>query len=72
MNYLKIIYLGRKGYEEIVTKMKEYGISFQTEEKITDSDDEKQALVKRILEQQKTIEEQQAEIENLSSQKKEL
>ena len=61
-------WFGKKCIDEIIAKMSEYGISFKEE----DNDEAiKQTLIKRILEQQKTIK-QQEEIIKLSRKKMEI
>ena len=71
LELIRIRNLGKKSFEEIVTKMQEYGISFKTEEQLEQEkiEEEKRQIIQRVLEKQKKIEEQQAKIEELSSQK---
>ena len=64
--------LGKSSFEEIFAKMQEFGISFKKEEQLFEDDErqikedkEKDEIIQRVLEQQQTIEEQQAEIKKL-------
>ncbi len=71
MDLIMIRNLGKRSFQEIVAKMKEYGISFKTEEqaKAEKEEEEKRQIIQRVLEKQKKIEEQQAKIEELRRQK---
>lgn len=59
----KVRNFGKKGFEELVAKMQEFGISFQSEEQA------KSKLIQRVLRQQEIIDEQREEIDELKSQK---
>ena len=78
----KIRYLGRSSYDEVIEELQSLGIemvdghlNFVSTNLLKNNgvpgEDEKETLVKHILEQQDTIGEQQAEINELSSQNKE-
>ncbi len=71
MDLIMIRNLGKRSFQEIVAKMKEYGISFKTEEqaKAEKEEEVKRQIIQRVLEKQKKIEEQQAKIEELRRQK---
>lgn len=68
--------LGKKSIEEIISKLEEYGFDLREENNTTTKNLEepgkKESLIKRIIQQQKIISEQQSEIDELTSLKKEL
>ncbi len=64
--------LGEISIQEIIAKLAEHGLQLKEESDLEEKDTEKQEVVKRILEKQQKISEQQKEISQLSRAKKEL